>query len=152
MADADDYESLPDGAPFKFVALAGAAAGIAEHCIMYPIDSVKVSRDWKKICITYRWVIACQKFMEHTWIDWEGAYLFKTYTVMKYYADFYLFECFMIFMYLRKTGFSGVRNVWHFTFHFRIQFYVLFLIYWIFLLKAQNVTILENVWIYPEFT
>ena len=45
MADADDYESLPDGAPFKFVALAGAAAGIAEHCIMYPIDSVKVSRD-----------------------------------------------------------------------------------------------------------
>ena len=48
MADADDYESLPDGAPFKFVALAGAAAGIAEHCIMYPIDSVKVSRDWKK--------------------------------------------------------------------------------------------------------
>ena len=63
MADADDYESLPDGAPFKFVALAGAAAGIAEHCIMYPIDSVKVSRDWNKY--TYRWVIACQKFYAH---------------------------------------------------------------------------------------
>lgn len=44
MADADDYESLPDGAPFKFVALAGAAAGIAEHCIMYPIDSVKTRK------------------------------------------------------------------------------------------------------------
>ena len=46
MADQDDYESLPESAPFKAVATAGACAGIAEHCAMYPIDSVKVS--WRK--------------------------------------------------------------------------------------------------------
>ena len=64
MADADDYESLPDGAPFKFVALAGAAAGIAEHCIMYPIDSVKVSRD-KKIIIPMNESYHVKIFMKH---------------------------------------------------------------------------------------
>jgi len=41
MVDADDYESLPDSTPFRIVALAGAAAGVAEHCTMYPVDSVK---------------------------------------------------------------------------------------------------------------
>ena len=41
MADQDDYESLPESAPFKAVATAGACAGIAEHCAMYPFDSVK---------------------------------------------------------------------------------------------------------------
>ena len=46
MADQDDYESLPESAPFKAVATAGACAGIAEHCAMYPFDSVKVN--WKK--------------------------------------------------------------------------------------------------------
>ena len=46
MADPDDYESLPESAPFKAVATAGACAGIAEHCAMYPFDSVKVN--WKK--------------------------------------------------------------------------------------------------------
>ena len=42
MVDADDYESLPESAPFWIVASAGAAAGVAEHCTMYPVDSVKV--------------------------------------------------------------------------------------------------------------
>jgi len=41
MVDADDYESLPDSTPFWIVASAGAAAGVAEHCTMYPVDSVK---------------------------------------------------------------------------------------------------------------
>ena len=43
MGDQDDYESLPESAPFKAVATAGACAGIAEHCAMYPFDSVKVN-------------------------------------------------------------------------------------------------------------
>lgn len=42
MADADDYESLPETAPLSVVATAGAVAGVAEHCAMYPVDSVKV--------------------------------------------------------------------------------------------------------------
>jgi len=41
MAEADDYESLPDSTPFPIVATAGALAGVAEHCAMYPVDSVK---------------------------------------------------------------------------------------------------------------
>ena len=43
MVDADEYESLPESTPFRIVAAAGAAAGVAEHCAMYPVDSVKVS-------------------------------------------------------------------------------------------------------------
>jgi hypothetical protein len=42
MSEADDYESLPASTPLAIVATAGAVAGIAEHCAMYPIDSVKV--------------------------------------------------------------------------------------------------------------
>ena len=42
MTDADEYESLPESTPFRIVAAAGAAAGVAEHCAMYPVDSVKV--------------------------------------------------------------------------------------------------------------
>ena len=42
MVDADDYEALPESTPFHIVAAAGAAAGVAEHCVMYPVDSVKV--------------------------------------------------------------------------------------------------------------
>lgn len=41
MADADDYESLPMSAPMSVVVTAGAVAGIAEHCAMFPVDSVK---------------------------------------------------------------------------------------------------------------
>ncbi|KAM7290388.1 putative carrier protein MRS3/4 [Ixodes scapularis] len=36
----DDYESLPTGSAVTHMA-AGAAAGIMEHCVMYPLDSVK---------------------------------------------------------------------------------------------------------------
>ena len=45
MAEADDYECLPDSTPFPIVATAGALAGVAEHCAMYPVDSVKVNEN-----------------------------------------------------------------------------------------------------------
>ncbi|TRY76912.1 hypothetical protein TCAL_02668 [Tigriopus californicus] len=41
MADPDDYESLPASTPLSITCLAGATAGIAEHCVMFPVDSVK---------------------------------------------------------------------------------------------------------------
>lgn len=39
---APDYEALPQGAAVSTHMLAGAVAGIMEHCVMYPIDCVKV--------------------------------------------------------------------------------------------------------------
>lgn len=38
-----DYEGLPQGASTSTHMLAGAVAGIMEHCIMFPIDCVKVA-------------------------------------------------------------------------------------------------------------
>ena len=43
MSDPDLYESLPDSTPLSVSMMAGATAGVAEHCVMYPLDSVKVS-------------------------------------------------------------------------------------------------------------
>jgi solute carrier family 25 iron transporter 28/37 len=40
--DEDDYESLPETATSLDHMVAGAAAGIMEHCIIYPVDVVKV--------------------------------------------------------------------------------------------------------------
>lgn len=37
----EDYESLPTGNVLTHMS-AGAIAGVMEHCIMYPLDSVKV--------------------------------------------------------------------------------------------------------------
>lgn len=37
-----DYEGLPQGASTSTYMLAGAVAGIMEHCLMFPIDCVKV--------------------------------------------------------------------------------------------------------------
>lgn len=37
----DEYESLPDHVPASTHMMAGAGAGIAEHCLMYPVDVVK---------------------------------------------------------------------------------------------------------------
>ena len=37
----DDYESLPTNASAKTHMIAGSLAGIMEHCVMHPIDSVK---------------------------------------------------------------------------------------------------------------
>lgn len=39
--DNDDYDSLPEEWPVRTHMLAGAAAGIMEHSVMYPIDCVK---------------------------------------------------------------------------------------------------------------
>jgi len=41
MSDPDDYEALPATASLGVTCFAGALAGIAEHCVMFPIDSVK---------------------------------------------------------------------------------------------------------------
>lgn len=38
----DEYESLPETSTVSTHMLAGAAAGIMEHCVMYPLDCVKV--------------------------------------------------------------------------------------------------------------
>ncbi|XP_064573074.1 mitoferrin-2 isoform X2 [Zonotrichia leucophrys gambelii] len=38
---APDYEALPQGAAVSTHMLAGAVAGVMEHCVMYPIDCVK---------------------------------------------------------------------------------------------------------------
>lgn len=37
-----DYEGLPQGVATSTHMLAGAVAGVMEHCLMYPIDCVKV--------------------------------------------------------------------------------------------------------------
>lgn len=43
-AGSEDYENLPTSASVSTHMTAGAMAGILEHSIMYPVDSVKVRR------------------------------------------------------------------------------------------------------------
>lgn len=38
----DDYEQLPSSTSTTTNMIAGGAAGILEHCVMYPMDSIKV--------------------------------------------------------------------------------------------------------------
>lgn len=40
-ADFDDYESLPDDVGIGTHMMAGAIAGVLEHCLVYPVDSLK---------------------------------------------------------------------------------------------------------------
>lgn len=42
-SEADCYESLPVHASFSTHMTAGAVAGVLEHTVMYPVDSVKVN-------------------------------------------------------------------------------------------------------------
>jgi hypothetical protein len=42
MTSIDDYESLPESMHPAIHMAAGALAGIGEHCVMYPVDVVKV--------------------------------------------------------------------------------------------------------------
>jgi len=49
-ADHDDYESLPTESVATHMT-AGAIAGIMEHCVMYPLDSVKVCCPKKHILL-----------------------------------------------------------------------------------------------------
>lgn len=44
----DEYESLPETATSSDHMIAGAIAGIMEHCIIYPVDVVKVRFHNKK--------------------------------------------------------------------------------------------------------
>lgn len=44
-----DYEALPDNSPLVAQLLAGAFAGIMEHTIMFPIDSIKTRMQTQKI-------------------------------------------------------------------------------------------------------
>lgn len=43
-AGSEDYENLPTSASLSTHMTAGAMAGIMEHMVMYPVDSVKVRR------------------------------------------------------------------------------------------------------------
>jgi len=38
----EEYESLPRGVPTTTHMMAGAVAGVMEHCVMFPVDCVKV--------------------------------------------------------------------------------------------------------------
>ncbi len=38
----DDYEAMPASSTMTTHMVAGCAAGIMEHCLMYPVDCVKV--------------------------------------------------------------------------------------------------------------
>ena len=42
MVEEDEYESLPEYASTTDHMIAGAAAGILEHTIIYPVDVIKV--------------------------------------------------------------------------------------------------------------
>lgn len=37
----DEYEELPEGTSVRVTMMAGALAGVMEHCVMYPVDCVK---------------------------------------------------------------------------------------------------------------
>ena len=43
MVEEDEYESLPEYASTTDHMIAGAAAGILEHTIIYPVDVIKVN-------------------------------------------------------------------------------------------------------------
>ena len=45
------YESLPEGSSVGVTLGAGAMAGIMEHCLMFPVDCVKVSHRLHLECI-----------------------------------------------------------------------------------------------------
>ncbi|XP_055346459.1 mitoferrin-2-like [Paramacrobiotus metropolitanus] len=52
--DLDDYEALPPSASTTAQMCAGAMAGIMEHCIMYPVDSVKTRMQSIRLAGVYR--------------------------------------------------------------------------------------------------
>ena len=51
--DEVDYESLPTDRLSAHL-VAGAAAGVMEHCVMYPVDCVKVSVSVSVCCSANR--------------------------------------------------------------------------------------------------
>lgn len=53
----DEYETIPSSNVTDHM-MAGAIAGIMEHCVMYPLDSVKVSVRFV-ICLCIEILILC---------------------------------------------------------------------------------------------
>lgn len=71
-----DYEGLPQGASTSTHMLAGAVAGIMEHCLMFPIDCVKVNgvyKEFKKELI-YRTDVTSRPLKDPA--SWQGRVSF----------------------------------------------------------------------------
>lgn len=51
MTSIDDYEQLPTTSVATNMT-AGAIAGVLEHCVMYPLDSVKVHDSYMAVQMT----------------------------------------------------------------------------------------------------
>jgi len=62
MSGEDDYESLPEGTSIGVTLVAGGLAGMFEHCVMYPIDSVK----------TRQQALVCDKLKSQTLGIWQN--------------------------------------------------------------------------------
>ena len=58
------YESLPESSTMTTHMVAGAAAGVMEHCVMYPVDCVKVTTCSRRVSRQPRsqMVTRCQSF------------------------------------------------------------------------------------------
>lgn len=62
----DDYEQLPTPSTFTNM-IAGGAAGVLEHCVMYPMDSIKVIYFLlfsEKNCFFWNWISLIQTRMQ----------------------------------------------------------------------------------------
>lgn len=57
-----DYESLPPHVSVTTHMTAGAVAGILEHTVMYPVDSVKVTRSEAHLSLS----LSCTRKHTHT--------------------------------------------------------------------------------------
>ncbi|XP_053874398.1 mitoferrin-1 isoform X1 [Malaclemys terrapin pileata] len=76
----EDYESLPTGASLSTHMTAGAVAGILEHTVMYPVDSVKVydatrklqGTSWEFIGVSL--LLLCQTRMQSLQPDPKAQY------------------------------------------------------------------------------
>lgn len=70
-----DYEALPDNSPLVSQLIAGAFAGIMEHTIMYPIDSIKTRMQTLKIKSSEGIISSYSKISasEGTFALWRGV-------------------------------------------------------------------------------
>lgn len=70
-----DYEALPDNSPLVSQLIAGAFAGIMEHTIMYPIDSIKTRMQTLKISSNDGIISSFNKISakEGTFALWRGV-------------------------------------------------------------------------------
>ena len=60
--DVDEYESLPTSSVATHM-MSGAMAGMMEHVIMYPLDSVKVSSTHVPITLRGNKCVCCYFFL-----------------------------------------------------------------------------------------